>query len=572
MVRTEVRCFFPGGHQGWNIINGKGKGDIVFNNPSTRRRRRLAGLVVGAALAALVVPTTAQAGPGANSCERRNNNQYNKLLECVTLAGVREHQAALQAIATANGGTRADQTPGYEASVDYVETTMLAAGWNVERVPFQYVAETDAGLDQLTPVVGDYETGGFLGSGGGDVTAAVVAVDINLVPPRANTSGCQGAFTEATVGAPLVADPGGPDDFAGFPEGAIALIQRGGCSFALKAYNAQAAGADAVIIFNQGDTPAREPLFIGNAAAPNEDVLGALTIPVVGASFQNASALAVPGSTARVFVVLTTFTSENVIAELPGRNDDNVVMAGAHLDSVPAGPGINDNGSGSAALLELAQNLGNHHPENTVRLAWWGAEELGLIGSTEWVGQRSPEELAEIALYLNFDMIGSPNYFIGVYDADQSSYDAPVDVPDGSIAIEDVFESYYTLVGEPYDDTEFSGRSDYQAFINNDIPASGLFTGAEVLKTIEQAEIWGGTVGAQFDPCYHQACDTFANNADHALEVNSDAVAFAVLTFAFSTESVNGVVGKRVPASTPMPAPAGPEGTCPAGPTVPCKL
>ena len=210
---------FPGGHQGWNNINGKGKGDIVFNNPSTRRRRRLAGLVVGAALVALVVPTTAQAGPGANACERRNNNQYNKLLECVTLAGVREHQAALQAIATANGGTRADQTPGYEASVDYVEKTMLAAGWDVERVPFQYVAETDAGLEQRTPVVGDYATGGFLGSGGGDVTAAVVAVDINLVPPRANTSGCDGAFTEAAVGAPLVADPGGPNDFAGFPAG-----------------------------------------------------------------------------------------------------------------------------------------------------------------------------------------------------------------------------------------------------------------------------------------------------------------------------------------------------------------
>ena len=171
-------------------------------------------------------------------------------------------------------------------------------------------------------------------------------------------------------------------------------------------------------------------------------------------------------------------------------------------------------------------------------------------------------------------MIGSPNYFIGVYDADQSSYNAPagVPIPPGSVQIEDVFESYYTMVGEPYDDTEFSGRSDYQAFILNGIPSSGLFTGAEVAKTAEQAGIWGGTVGAQFDPCYHQACDTFANNADHALDVNADAVAFTVLTFAFSTESVNGVVGKPVPDSGPLPTPAGPEGTCPAGPTVPCKL
>ena len=537
------------------------------------RRRKLAGIVAGAALAGLLIPTTAEAQQGQIACERRNNNQYDKLLDCVTVEGVREHQAALQAIADANGGTRADQTPGYAASVDYVVETMQAAGWEVERVPFEYVAETDAGIEQLTPVAASYETGGYIGSAGGDVTADVIPVDINLVPPRASTSGCDGAFTEALVGAPLVADPGGPDDFAGFPAGAIALIQRGGCSFALKAHNAQAAGASAVIIFNQGNTPDREPLFIGTAVAPNVDELGDLTIPVVGASFQDGSALAQPGSTARVFVVLTTFTAENVIAELPGMNDDNVVMAGAHLDSVPAGPGINDNGSGSAALLEIAQNLANHHPVNTLRFAWWGAEELGLIGSTAWVNQQvEAGTLDEIALYVNFDMIGSPNYFIGVYDADQSSYTAPVAVPEGSVAIEDVFESYYTLVGEPYDDTEFSGRSDYQAFINNDIPSSGLFTGAEVRKTAEQAAIWGGTVGAQFDPCYHQACDTFANNADHALDVNTDAVAFAVLTFAYSTESVNGVVGKGVPSSEPLPTPAGPEGTCPAGPTVACKL
>jgi Zn-dependent M28 family amino/carboxypeptidase len=560
---------FPPGHTGSNV-NGQGKGDNVFNKSSTRRRT-FAGVLVAAALAGSFLPASAEAKPGTG-CEQRNNNQYDKLLECVTLAGVREHQAALQAIADDNGGTRAAQTPGYEASVDYVEQTMLAAGWEVDRVEFQYVAETDAGLEQLTPVVASYETGGFSGSGGGDVTDDVVAVDINLVPPRANTSGCDGAFTEALVGAPLVADPAGPDDFAGFPAGAIALIQRGGCSFALKAHNAEAAGASAVIIFNQGNTPDREPLFIGNATAPNVDDLGALEIPVVGASFQQGAALAQPGSTARVFVVLTTFTAENVIAELEGRNDDNVVMAGAHLDSVDEGPGINDNGSGSAALLEIAENLANHHPVNTLRFAWWGAEELGLIGSTQWVNQRSPEELDEIALYLNFDMIGSPNYFIGVYDADQSSYNAPVAVPAGSIAIEDVFESYYTLVGEPYDDTEFSGRSDYQAFINNDIPSSGLFTGAEVQKNAEQATIWGGVVGAQFDPCYHQACDTFANNADHALDVNADAIAFAVLTFAYSTESVNGVVGKAVPDSAPLATPAGPEGTCPAGPTVTCKL
>ncbi len=239
-------------------------------------------------------------------------------------------------------------------------------------------------------------------------------------------------------------------------------------------------------------------------------------------------------------------------------------MAGAHLDSVQAGPGINDNGSGSAALLEIAQNLANHQPQNTLRFAWWAAEELGLIGSTDYVDGLSQAELDRIALYLNFDMVGSPNYIFMVYDADQSSFLPPVvPIPDGSVAIEDLFESYYTLVGEPYDDSQFSGRSDYQAFIENDIPSSGLFTGAEVVKTPAQAAIWGGTAGAQFDPCYHLACDTYGNNNDHALDVNADAIAFAVLTFAYSTETVNGVPGQGVPAGTALPAPAGPEGTCP---------
>jgi Zn-dependent M28 family amino/carboxypeptidase len=150
-----------------------------------------------------------------------------------------------------------------------------------------------------------------------------------------------------------------------------------------------------------------------------------------------------------------------------------------------------------------------------------------------------------------------------VYDGDQSGVPAPpgVPVPAGSVQIEDLFESYYTLADEPYDDAQFSGRSDYQAFIEHDVPAGGLFTGAEVVKTAEQAAIWGGTVGEQFDPCYHEDCDTFGNVSLHALDVNSDAIAFAVLTYAYSTETVNGVPGRRVPGNFTIPAPAGPEGT-----------
>ena len=281
------------------------------------------------------------------------------------------------------------------------------------------------------------------------------------------------------------------------------------------------------MIFNQGNTPDRKGIPPVTLTANNES-----GIPVLGTTYDLGVTLAnTPGLQMRVFAntVREIKTTHNVLAERTGTNDDNVVMAGGHLDSVGAGPGINDNGSGSAVLLEAAQQLAHVKLQNTVRLAWWSAEESGLVGSTNYVNSLSQAEKDRIALYLNFDMVGSPNYIFMTQDADQSSFEAPVDVPEGSIAIEDLFESFYTLKGEPYDDAAFDGRSDYQAFILNDIPAGGLFTGAEVPKTAEQKAIWGGTVGAQFDPCYHQACDTFANNNDHALAVNADNIAFALL-------------------------------------------
>jgi Zn-dependent M28 family amino/carboxypeptidase len=347
------------------------------------------------------------------------------------------------------------------------------------------------------------------------------------------------------------------------------LVQRGTCFFGTKAFYAEQAGAEAVIIFNQGNTPDREGLIVADATSfDNPDgTTGTVhhNIPVVGASFADGVALAQPGSTAFIEVLPPEIrTDYNVIAEKVGENPDNVVMAGAHLDSVIEGPGIQDDGSGSAALLETALLMSKVETENTIRFAWWAAEEIGLLGSTDYVEGLSDAERDRIALYMNYDMIGSPNYIFMVYDANESTFPAPegVPIPPGSEAIEELYESYYTLIGEPYDDTEFSGRSDYQAFIENGIPAGGLFTGAEVLKTEEQEAIWGGTAGEQFDQCYHLACDTFDNIDLHALEVNSDLVAFAMLTYAFSTETVNGVPGVRVPGEAiTLPEPAGPEGT-----------
>jgi Zn-dependent M28 family amino/carboxypeptidase len=505
------------------------------------------------ALIASAVPAAAGAAPPG--CKNRTNTTYQTLLECVTLEGVRAHQAAFQAIAENSDdpvypGTRAAGTQGYADSVDYVAGLLEDAGYEVTLDPFEFTFVFPALLQQLTPVNEEYETGAFTGSGSGDVTGTVIPVDINLVPPRASTSGCEAADFAGL-------DFSGPND--------IALVQRGACNFGDKAFFAEQAGAEAVIIFNQGNTPDREGLIVADASSRTDGTPVQHGIPVVGASFAQGVALSQAGSTAHVVVVPSETREDfNVIAELPGENTNNVVMAGAHLDSVQAGPGINDNGSGSAAILETALMLAKVKPENTIRFAWWGAEEEGLIGSQAYVDGLSLAEKDDIAMYMNYDMVGSPNYIQMVYDADESSFDVPAGfVPDGSIAIEDLYESYYTLIGEPYDDAEFSGRSDYEAFILEGIPSGGLFTGAEEPKTVLQESIWGGIVGEQLDPCYHEACDTFENFNAHALEVNSDLIAFAQLTFAFSTQSVNGVAGRAVPGSgsMPLPAPAGAEGT-----------
>jgi aminopeptidase Y len=271
------------------------------------------------------------------------------------------------------------------------------------------------------------------------------------------------------------------------------------------------------------------------------------SIPVVGASFAAGQLLAEAGSQASVTTIAPqTVTQNNVIAESRSGNPNNVVMVGAHLDSVQAGPGINDNGSGSAAILETAIQMAKANPRNKLRFAWWGGEESGLLGSTADVAGLSQAELDRIALYLNFVMIGSPNYVFMIYDGDDSDGTGAPPGPAGSAQIEKVFENFYNERGIPFKGTDFTGRSDYGPFIamGVDIPAGGLFTGAEGIKTPAEAATWGGTAGDQYDPCYHLACDTFANNSDTALDINSDAVAYATLFFSMNTESVNGQRGK----------------------------
>jgi Zn-dependent M28 family amino/carboxypeptidase len=243
--------------------------------------------------------------------------------------------------------------------------------------------------------------------------------------------------------------------------------------------------------------------------------------------------------------------TENVLADSATGRTDRTVVAGAHLDSVPEGPGINDNGSGTAAILELALQMADLELENRVRFAFWGGEEDGLIGSEYYVSQLSARDIKNHAVNLNFDMVGSPNFVRFVYDGDGSAFG--LKGPNGSSLVEAVFNDYFASMGLATEATEFDGRSDYFAFINAGIPAGGLFTGAEGIKSVEQAAIYGGTAGVAFDPCYHAECDTIVNLSDTALDQMSDAIAHSVLTFAMTEAAVNGTArGKAAKAGIEM--------------------
>lgn len=443
-------------------------------------------------------------------------------------ASVRRHLERFQAIAEAGNGTRSAATPGYEASATYVADRLRAAGYRVTRqeftIPF-FQEKAIPALKRKSPIAKAYIPGidfrTMTYSGSGNVTAPVRGVDLVLPPSPtvSSSSGCE------------------VSDFSGFTPGDIALLQRGTCSFQVKAERAQKAGASAVILFNEGQPGEgpenRQGLLVGSVNSSG------ITIPVVGATFAVGRELSAPGTTATLTVDAESDRdrkTSNIIAESLKGDPDRVVMLGAHLDSVPAGPGINDNGSGSAGILETALAAKSLATKNRLRFAFWGAEELGLLGSTHYVSRLSPEEKSKIKLYLNFDMIASPNHIYGIYDGDNSSGGTDRNPPPGSGQIEKLFESYFDALGEPHQETDFTGRSDYGPFIAAGIPAGGLFTGAEGIKAVDEAAKFGGTAGVSYDPCYHKACDTIANVDERVLEVNSGAIGAVAFVYAYADD------------------------------------
>ncbi|WP_406817289.1 M28 family metallopeptidase [Mycobacterium sp. M23085] len=434
----------------------------------------------------------------------------------VTTDAMMAHLSKLQDIANANNGTRAVGTPGYEASVDYVVNVLRGSGFDVQTPEFSAKVfhadkpELTVGGKAVEARALDFS----LGTGPDGVSGP-------LVTAPANNLGCAAS------------------DYANLPlHGAVVMVDRGTCPFAQKEDAAAQRGAVAMIIADNVDEQQ-----MGGTLGPTTEV----KIPVLSVTRSVGVQLRdQPGpTTIKLTASAQNLRARNVIAQTKTGSATDVVMAGAHLDSVPEGPGINDNGSGVAAVLETATRLGSSPSvHNAVRFGFWGAEELGLIGSRNYVESLDLTALKNIALYLNFDMLASPNPGYFTYDGDQS---LPMDargqavVPEGSAGIERTLVAYLKSAGKTAQDTSFDGRSDYDGFTLAGIPAGGLFSGAEGKMTADQAKLWGGTADQPFDPNYHQKTDTLDHIDRTALGINGGGVAYAIGLYAQDLGGHNGV-------------------------------
>ena len=462
----------------------------------------------------------AESGPSAES----SYPLAGRLVAGTSAARATRHLQALQQVADRNGGHRAAGSPGDAASVDLVADRLRAAGFEVDTPTFRYseqvVLASSVTVDGRTVQADRLQDSPETPAGGVSGPVVVVPVD--------DSTGCQDG------------------DLAGLPTaGSLLVVRRGGCTFATKAGRAAEAGAAAVLVVNEG----RGPLRQGTLGSPS-------AVPVAGVSGADGTlleGLAGRRGTLDLRSETQSRTSRNVLAQTRTGRTDDVVMVGAHLDSVAEGPGINDNGSGSAGVLELALTLGpTPEVERPVRFAWWGAEEVGLLGSTAYVEGLDAAGRRHLGLYLNVDMIASPNPGYFVYDGDDSAGEGEGPGPRGSAAIERTLTGYLAGRGVRAGATDFDGRSDYGPFVAVGVPAGGLFSGADAVKTAGQAEHWGGTAGQPFDPCYHQACDDLDNVHPGALDLHLDALAWTVGRYA------------AIPALAPSPPPVGPDTAPPA--------
>jgi hypothetical protein len=408
------------------------------------------------------------------------------VVAAITEAGLRDRLAGLASATGESAPFRAVGSPGFDRAATFVEEQLESAGWTVH--PQAYDADTVVGDGRSSLEVagarhGEDEVRPLVFAPPGDVTGPVVAVGEWARASGRTGSGC-------AVG-----------DYRELPPDAVVLVLPGPCFRRDQVLAAQQAGAAAFVTSSPG-IPA------GILLRPTLVEPDGLTIPAAWAAPPVTDALTtVAERGGRAHLVTTALVEQaptrSVIAELPGRQGGPVVMVGAHLDSVLDGPGINDDGSGVATLLELARALGGRHPEATVRLAFWSGEEMGLHGSSHYVAGLSAEERESLLVYVNVDMVGSPNGFAGVYEEP--------DAPEGSAIAAELLRAAVERAGATPVGVDLHGRSDHYGFADVAVPTAGLFSGALEPVTEDQAAASDATAGRPADPCYHQACDDVDN-------------------------------------------------------------
>jgi Zn-dependent M28 family amino/carboxypeptidase len=466
--------------------------------------RRMHLAATAAFIAALIsAPAAVSAPPDVDST---------RLEQLVTVQGITDHQKALQNIADLNGGTRYTRTSGYTASAAYVKATLEKAGYAARYEMFNMPIwhENAAPVLQLTsPSTKTYTPG----SAADDDSPSVDFIAFEHSPTKSLTN-----VKVVPTNDIVIPSQGGTtsgcemSDFPDATKEAVSLIQRGTCAFTLKLQNAVRAGAVGVILFNEGDTPSRSNALF-RSADPGYTIPAVLSSTAVGQELYN---LYKNGQNPTVNLATSGVDVEtlypNVVAETPRGDANHMVLLGAHLDSVPAGPGVNDDGSGTSFQLELAEQLAKAGtpPRNKIRFLWFGGEEDGLVGSQYYAAHLSDAEVARTDMMLDTDMIASPNFARLVYDGDGSTFGSEVSGPPGSGTVEQVLTDYWSKRGMVSEPIPFDGRSDYVGFINRGIPAGGVFAGAEAPKTAAQVAKYGGVQGEQLDPCYHEACDTYS--------------------------------------------------------------
>jgi hypothetical protein len=522
------------------------------------------------AAAALCVPARATAQSSAG-CDNRVNDTSAKLVPCITKDDLWSHMQDLQAIADAHPGadghpSRNSGEPGYKASADYVADAMRKAGYDVTLQPYPFTYSSYIGtptLSQASPtprsftLIKEWNPGD---SQGDATNAQVKPAGHTLMPPTGgSTSGC---------------DPG---DFDSSFAGKIALIQRGTCNFGVKVLNAEAAHAAGVIIFNEGNTPERTPVFSGGMVDADGNPFVA-SIPVAFTSFAIGQSLynqytagTPPVMSLSIHQIVEPRTDWNVIADSKGGDPNHVVVVDAHLDAI-YGAGMLDNASGSVTILQIALQMRKAHPLNKLRFIWFGGEELGELGSKYYVNHLSADERAKIRYDLDADVMATPNYSIGILDpaavdlfGRTVSKQFPPQVYEPSKVARDLGVSYFNSIGKNHIFFSPVG-TDAEQFNLAGIPASGMLTGQDCCKTQQEVDLFGGftgnyegnvpsTDGGCVDNPFRW-CDNLSNNDPNVLTFMSKAFADMTVRMAYNTSVV--WAGEQVKKPKGTPAAAGP--------------